>query len=51
MRDTVYFTLSAKFTYLFNNERWILQNCPLKSVASYLNITPQTLSNIRRNFR
>ena len=41
----------AKFTYLFNNERWILQNCPLKSVASYLNITPQTLSNIRRNFR
>lgn len=38
-----------KYVYLMKNESWIILCCPQKSVASYLDITPQTLSNIRKS--
>jgi CRP-like cAMP-binding protein len=38
------------YRYLMENDREIIQRVPLKLVASYLNITPEHLSRIRKSF-
>lgn len=49
-REKVFHTLTAeeRYRHLLNTERWLLQFFPLKDIASYLGITPQALSNIRK---
>ncbi|UKJ06454.1 Crp/Fnr family transcriptional regulator [Solitalea lacus] len=42
-----YSTPEEKYRYLLENEAQIIQRTPLKFIASYLNITPETLSRIR----
>lgn len=50
-REEKFHTLSAEERYklLFKTEKWLLQFIPLKHIASYIGITPQALSNIRKN--
>lgn len=38
-----------KYTDLLTNKPQIIQKFPLKYIASYLHITPETLSRVRRN--
>jgi len=38
------------YRYLMENSREVLQRVPLKLVASYLNITPEHLSRIRKSY-
>ncbi|MCO4291499.1 Crp/Fnr family transcriptional regulator [Solitalea sp. MAHUQ-68] len=42
-----YGTPEEKYKYLLENEPQIIQRTPLKFIATYLNITPETLSRIR----
>lgn len=42
-----YSSPEEKYRYLIENESQIIQRTPLKFIASYLNITPETLSRIR----
>lgn len=42
-----YSSPEEKYRYLIENEPQIIQRTPLKFIASYLNITPETLSRIR----
>ena len=37
-----------KYKYLLKNEPHIIQTIPLKYIASYIGITPQALSRIRK---
>lgn len=37
------------YRYLIEKEPFFIQNIPLKYIASYIGITPQALSRIRRN--
>ena len=39
-----------KYKYLLKNEPHIIQTIPLKYIASYIGITPQALSRIRKHF-
>lgn len=41
-------TAEQRFIALFNNHRHILQRTPDKYIASYLGITPESLSRIRK---
>lgn len=41
------FTPLQKYQYLLDNRREIIQTFPLKIIASYLKITPETLSRVR----
>ena len=45
-----FYTLDAEARYkaLLANEKWLLRSIPLKDIASYIGITPQALSNIRK---
>lgn len=43
-------TPAQKYQYLLENKRELLQKFPLKYIASYLKITPETLSRVRKNF-
>ncbi|WP_368112278.1 Crp/Fnr family transcriptional regulator, partial [Bacteroides nordii] len=49
-RENGFHTLSAEERYkrLLETERWLLQYFSLKDIASYLGITPQALSNVRK---
>ena len=49
-REEKFHTLNAQERYqlLLETEKWLLQIMPLKDIASYLGITPQALSHIRR---
>lgn len=49
-RERVFHTLSAeeRYRHLLHTERRLLQFFSLKDIASYLGITPQALSNIRK---
>lgn len=40
-----------KYRYLMVNEAHLLQKFPLKQVASYLKMTPETLSRVRRKIK
>ncbi|POY36127.1 hypothetical protein C3K47_13100 [Solitalea longa] len=42
-----YSTPEEKYRYLIEHEPEMIQRTPLKFIASYLNITPETLSRIR----
>jgi CRP-like cAMP-binding protein len=39
-----------KYQYILDNRRDLLQRFPLKYIASYLKITPETLSRVRERF-
>jgi CRP-like cAMP-binding protein len=39
-----------KYEYLFRNKQLLLKRFPLKMIASYLKITPETLSRVRERF-
>ena len=39
-----------KYQYILNNRRELIQKFPLKLIASYLKITPETLSRVRENY-
>lgn len=39
-----------KYQYLFENKPQLLQKFPLKFIASFLKITPETLSRVREKF-
>lgn len=41
---------SAKYNHLINSRPQLLQMFPLKIIASYLNMTPETLSRVRSFF-
>lgn len=41
-------TAEARYLSLFNEEAHLLQHIPLKYIASYIGITPQALSRIRK---
>lgn len=43
-------TPTQKYQYILENRRDLLQKFPLKYIASYLKITPETLSRVRKNF-
>lgn len=49
-REEDFHKLDAEERYrkLMNDERWLLFSIPLKDIASYIGITPQALSNIRK---
>ncbi|WP_075967742.1 Crp/Fnr family transcriptional regulator [Parabacteroides massiliensis] len=49
-REEDFHTLDAEARYktLLANEKWLLRSIPLKDIASYIGITPQALSNIRK---
>ena len=49
-REEDFQKLNAEERYkkLMANERWMFQSIPLKDIASYIGITPQALSNIRK---
>ena len=40
-------TPDEKYTYLMQNRRGLIQSFPQKMIASYLKITPETLSRVR----
>ena len=50
IREEEFYTLDAEARYkaLLANEKWLLRSIPLKDIASYIGITPQALSNIRK---
>jgi len=39
-----------KYKYVFDNRRELIKKFPLKFIASYLKITPETLSRVRESF-
>lgn len=41
-------TAEERYRQLIANEKWLLRSIPLKDIASYIGITPQALSNIRK---
>ena len=41
-------TPKAKYAYVLNNSPQLIQEFPLKMIASYLKITPETLSRSER---
>lgn len=41
---------SEKYNHLINSRPQVLQMFPLKLIASYLNMTPETLSRVRSSF-
>ncbi|TDE09600.1 Crp/Fnr family transcriptional regulator [Dyadobacter psychrotolerans] len=43
-------TPSEKYNHLINSRPQVLQIFPLKIIASYLNMTPETLSRVRSSF-
>jgi CRP-like cAMP-binding protein len=43
-------TPTQKYQYILDNRQELLQKFPLKFIASYLKITPETLSRVRENF-
>jgi CRP-like cAMP-binding protein len=43
------FTPLQKYQYILDNKPALLQRFPLKIIASYLKITPETLSRVREN--
>lgn len=43
-------TPSDKYQFILDQRSSLLQNFPLKLIASYLKITPETLSRVRENF-
>lgn len=43
-------TPTQKYQYILDNKPALLQNFPLKIIASYLKITPETLSRVRESF-
>ena len=50
-RDSTYETLvspEAKYRYLMHKKPQLLQKFPLKHIASYLRMTPETLSRVRK---
>ena len=49
-REEDFHKLNAEERYkkLMANERWMFRSIPLKDIASYIGITPQALSNIRK---
>lgn len=49
-REEDFHKLDAEERYkkLLANERWLFRSIPLKDIASYIGITPQALSNIRK---
>ncbi len=49
-REEDFHKLDAEERYkkLMANERWLFRSIPLKDIASYIGITPQALSNIRK---
>jgi len=40
-------TPTEKYRYILSNKPQLIQKFPLKYIASYLNITPETLSRVR----
>jgi hypothetical protein len=36
-----------KYLYVLNNRQQLIQEFPLKMIASYLKITPETLNRVR----
>jgi hypothetical protein len=40
-------TPTEKYLYILNNRLQLIQAFPLKMIASYLKITPETLSRVR----
>lgn len=43
-------TPQQKYNYLLDTKAQLLQDFPLKMIASYLKITPETLSRVRANY-
>ncbi len=43
-------TPAEKYQYILDNRSTLIQYFPLKLIASYLKITPETLSRVRENF-
>ncbi|MEO5563434.1 MAG: hypothetical protein ABIR18_08365, partial [Chitinophagaceae bacterium] len=41
---------TEKYQYILDNKSGLLQKFPLKLIASYLKITPETLSRVRESF-
>ena len=50
IREEDFHKLDAEERYkkLMTNEKWLFRSIPLKEIASYIGITPQALSNIRK---
>lgn len=48
LRDTIFLSPLERYKKLFNDRRGVLQRVPQYHIASFLNITPQYLSQIRR---
>ncbi len=44
-------TPDEKYQYILNNKPQLLQKFPQKMIASYLKITPETLSRVRKRIR
>ncbi|MCF0065676.1 cyclic nucleotide-binding domain-containing protein [Dyadobacter chenwenxiniae] len=42
-------TPAEKYTFILNNRPQLIQTFPLKMIASYLKLTPETLSRVRRS--
>ncbi len=48
LQDTIFLTPTERYLQLLNNNNNLLQRVPQYLIASYLNITPQYLSQIRK---
>lgn len=51
LQDLQQLTAEERYTRMLEDQDVILQKSPLKHVASYLGIAPQSLSRIRKNFQ
>ncbi|HEX3020454.1 MAG TPA: Crp/Fnr family transcriptional regulator [Chitinispirillaceae bacterium] len=47
--DQIYLTAEQRYLKLLKNNPGLIQNCPVKYIASYLGIHPESLSRIRRS--
>lgn len=49
LRETIFFTPTERYIKMLSDKKDILQRVPQYQIASYLNVTPQYLSQIRKN--
>jgi CRP-like cAMP-binding protein len=49
LRETIFLTPTERYIKLLSDKKDVLQRVPQYQIASYLNITPQYLSQIRKN--